>query len=851
MKKFKKFSAIILTLAMLLSCMSVTTFAATKTPIIDHSFDDVDDIAAVKALGWNLNSKSTLVKDGTNGYISVGTTGYDDMWYNEFKPRLSGVYDFNFDINVGESTANIYFHNNKGNIQYILRSENNSFTASSGDDKKIIASNVDFSKWYTVKCALDFSNAKYTISIFDGDNVQIGSEMECNLFTVGVSDLKWINIENADKTGNPMLIDNVYLKEHEDQVPVEPEIIINHNFNDITDLDGAKELGWSFTRNNSEVRQEEGHGNYVALGMTNLDAMQYGFSEAVAKGVYDFNFDMKLEATTWPQVYIKDSNNTLQFLMRLSNDYKNIKTYSGSQDSVVCAVNGTKWTTVKFVINVDTKKYSIKVYDETGALIGSADDNAVSVSEIASLCIDNNGSYGGVLSVDNIYFAEHQEDTPDPDPDPDPNPEQTVIVDEQFENYASFDDMKANSWSTSTSENKIASVLFADHDSADNLTGKYLVQECGNLAKSFSALTSGTYKITYWFKAGAKNNTIVYIAGNDKAGKKGSAMVLTAAYNDTLVTRSYRESSGGIKLIALDREAWYRVENIVNLDSGKLTTSVYDNNGNLLKKQKQNELWSYVTQSTLVSIDSFHMDNNWWPSDKDNFYFDDLKIESYVNKPELTADDVTVTDYKGEAQTDLMAICPAVKTIALDFGANITSDSANKISVSPAANYTGVIDGDRFVMTFNELLDGNTAYTITVPADVANANGDTLGTSVTINLKATTVSTDVRLASVTDGSGAPITTLAGLANKKVVVNTNAVNTGDDNAKLTYIMAFYKGNYLSHALLADNKTIDAGGFDAQPIEFTVGDMTDVTAVKVMLWNGLGTMVPWTDCIEINQ
>ena len=65
------------------------------------------------------------------------------------------------------------------------------------------------------------------------------------------------------------------------------------------------------------------------------------------------------------------------------------------------------------------------------------------------------------------------------------------------------------------------------------------------------------------------------------------------------------------------------------------------------------------------------------------------------------------------------------------------------------------------------------------------------------------------------------------------------------------MAFYKGNYLSNVQIADGKSLAAGSFGIQPTEFTVGDMTDVTAVKVMLWNGLGTMVPWTDCIEINR
>lgn len=851
MRKCKKITAVIIILAMLLSCVGFPTFAAEKTPIIDHNFDDAVDIAAVKALGWNFTkNKSELgQEDGHGKYVALGISEKDEMNYKFVNAISDGKYEFNFDMKRGETSwPSVYVKNSKDGFQYLLRLSNDykKMRAYSGNADNVICE-IDGTKWYTVKYLIDMDAKKYSIRVYDATGNLMGSADDYDIYSDGGSDITALCIDNDGKYGTVSL-DNVYFKEYEEP---KKDLSFNHNFNDVADLDAVKTLGWSFTRNNSEVRQGEGHGNYVALGMTNLDAMQYGFSEAVAKGVYDFNFDMKLEATTWPQVYIKDSNNKLQFLMRLSNDYKNIKTYSGSQDSVVCAVNGTKWTTVKFVINVDTKKYSIKVYDETGALIGSADDNAISVSEIASLCIDNNGSYGGVLSVDNIYFAEHQEDTPDPDPEPDPQPGETTILDEPFENYASFDDMNANGWTTSTSENKIAHVLFNNHDNADNITGQYLVQECGSLARSFDNKSSGTYKITYWLKAGAKNNTNIYVSGDDKAGGKNSPMVLTAVYGDTLVTKSYREADGGIKLINIDRNEWYRVENIVNLDSGKITTSVYDKNGKLLKKNKLNELYSYTTGSTLTSINAFHMDNNYWPSDRDNFYFDDLKIESYVNKPALTMDDVTVTDYKDEVQSDLASVCPAVKIVELDFGANITADSASKITITPSANFTGAMNGEKYVMTFNQLLANNTSYTITVPADVANANGDTLGTSVTINLKTTTVSTDVRLASVTDDSGAPITTLAGLANKKVVVNTNAVNTGDDNAKLTYIMAFYKGNYLSHALLADNKTIDAGGFDAQPIEFTVGDMTDVTAVKVMLWNGLGTMVPWTDCIEINQ
>ena len=106
MKKFKKFSAIILTLAMLLSCVSVTTFAATKTPIIDHNFDDAVDIAAVKALGWNFtkNKSELRQEDGHGKYVALGISEKDEMNYKFVNAISDGKYEFSFDMKRGETS---------------------------------------------------------------------------------------------------------------------------------------------------------------------------------------------------------------------------------------------------------------------------------------------------------------------------------------------------------------------------------------------------------------------------------------------------------------------------------------------------------------------------------------------------------------------------------------------------------------------------------------------------------------------------------------------------------------------------------------------------------------------------
>lgn len=836
MKKFRKLTAVIIAMAMLLLCLPA--FAAAKTPIIDHNFDAVSDIAAVKALGWNLKGTSTLVRDGGNGYISVGTTGYDDMWYKEFSPRLSDVYNFDFDIKVGESTANIYFHNSDGKVQYILRGEADGFTTGSGDDKKVIISKPDFTKWYSVKCKLDFTNAKYDIALYDGETLA-GEAADNNLFSGSTANLKWINLENGDKTGKEMLIDNVCLKEYEEPSPVDPADIpvINHTFAKQTSMDDVTALGWSFTRDNSTFVTDAEKDNYVSVGTNGKSDMSYAFSEALS-GTYEFSFDFKAAGAAY--MFVQTSGGMTNVLRRDGSQIKSAGNVYAS------GIDFDKWYAAKFILKLDSSEYSIEVFDETGSSVGDKTEYTLTSGNLTDLIFSQpTDSAGNELLIDNVYLKTYKAT------EPDPQPGETTILDEPFESYTSFEDMQANGWTTSASTNKVAHVLFGTHAESDNITGQYLVQECGSLARSFDNKSSGTYKIIYWLKAGAKNNTNVYVSGNDKAGGKNSPMILTAVYGDTLVTKSYREANGGIKLINIDRNEWYRVENIVNLDSGKITTSVYDKNGKLLKKNKLNELYSYTTESTLTSINAFHMDNNYWPSDKDNFYFDDLRIESYVNKPTLTMDDVTVTDYKDEAQSDLAAVCPAVKTVELDFGAGVTAESAALITITPSVSFSGTVSGDKYVMAFNELLANNTQYTITVPGDIANASGDTLGAEVTITLKTTTVSTDIQLAALTDESGTPITTLAGLAGKKVYVGTNAVNSDSEAVKLTYIMAFYKGNYLSNVQIADGKSLAAGSFGIQPTEFTVGDMTDVTAVKVMLWNGLGTMVPWTDCIEINR
>jgi len=298
---------------------------------------------------------------------------------------------------------------------------------------------------------------------------------------------------------------------------------------------------------------------------------------------------------------------------------------------------------------------------------------------------------------------------------------------------------------------------------------------------------------------------------------------------------------------------WFTVEHVIDntVDAAvkeNLTTTITIADGTehtASKKYAYTDLDSYelvVTDTTIL----------------DYVDVDDFQIEYIYNVPAVTAEDVVFVSAEGEDVTDLNNVPSTAKAVRIDFGATMNTETITDSTVyitkkgdTAKVAYVPTYTGTELKLTLSADLDLNAEYELCITPDVKNVKGDAIA-DTKIPFKTGKGEFKATLSGIkAKATGTPITTVQGLAAAgESTVEISYSNSTKEAKTLNVIIAYYKGNVLSKAEIVKADKIDAEITSmTYKYDFVPASLTDITDVKVMLWEDFKTMESLSNSINL--
>lgn len=612
---------------------------------------------------------------------------------------------------------------------------------------------------------------------------------------------------------------------------------------DKTAADGTK----AFHFDTTTFAADEAH--KTALGFKqNAQNLQYDLVNPLSSGRVELSYDYyDVNGSAKPLVAITEGDTAGDdYAMLLSSQSNEIYPFwrPGKGYPILGEVSG-KWYTVNVVVDLekDTQDLTVSLGDKQifkiidQPLIKA--DSLVAPSQIDAIRILN---WGGTnpFYIDNfkINVLTGEKETVD----------YITVYEDNFNDAATMDDIFARGWREP--KNTGAAGLVAEGDN------KYVKIEgnadvVGGFEKDFAYdKTTGKYRFTFDAKVGAGAKGIYGFIDINSWSEIGVLVNL----GQTEVGHSNHNVDNGSEVLGKTTPgAWIRVETVVDLSKKEIVYTLKDIETNAILNTYTNTAFKSTDNLVMDGARSFKMMSYGGKTAEDNtVYLDNLKIEYGYGKPELSAEYVTMTDYKGAAIEGITNITPGVKTIALDFRDAVTEESvAENISLSGVDKdgktdnvaISGQLSGSKYVIS-TPVLMGDATYTLTVGENVANSIGLTLGKEFTYTFttgkgfcKATAdgvYAGAMKCNSVGEIKAAEVT--------QISVKANAENITRDDEIISVIVAYYSGNMLVKTELKE-VTVKSGATDSISESFTLPDMTNVTTVKAFLWNNATDLMPY--------
>ena len=250
-------------------------------------------------------------------------------------------------------------------------------------------------------------------------------------------------------------------------------------------------------------------------------------------------------------------------------------------------------------------------------------------------------------------------------------------------------------------------------------------------------------------------------------------------------------------------------------------------------------------------------------------YIDDIMFGE-AKTPSIGVSGITMKDTDGNAIANTLTdVTPKVDEITLDFGTpNIKESTLRNITISSNGNeilYLPEFDAENGKVTLDILdtiqyrdssnavqtkdywLTPGATYTITVPAAVANVYGDTLGTSYVHTFTVAAGAYTVEVTGLTS-AGTAITVPGDITANMALTAGIAYNNSTTAAEtLNCIIAYYNADKKLVAVEASESIAVPSSSSAETtVSFTApADVTDVSSVKIFVWNDMTSLAPVGD------
>lgn len=728
---------------------------------------------------------------------------------------------------------------------------------------RYFSGNYEANKWYDVSAVIDLDERLYKVTVKNGGTV-IAEKI--NILD-SATDLQWVTFTNWAGANSACYIDDISLEPTTEKVS---KVIVNDDFEKYTSVvvDGANATtnlynnGWSpgiwdwgisNATNAPSIDSTTFAGNKVlAMGNDATQGANFELSNPITEGKVKVKFSMNSPAGERLGFFLKNQyNNTdaeYDIVLHGSTSAPNslMRGNVGDNKTFFFDMTANEWYDIEITIDMDNRVANTRVLKD-GKSVGLAKDIPFTkTTQLSSFGFmgwktgvnDNKPYYIDNFSVELLDSGETQYDY--------------LIEENNFEGYAAYTELGTAAYTFDPR----ASASYALAGGAD---GKQALQISGNasrFAKTIAGATAGKVRISYDIKT--DGIAVVTFVGTN-AANAGMNQALLAYVHADGIGHTYAGIYEDNKLCDYTKGSWVRIENIIDLDKRTISYAVYDEKGIALGEPYVQNGFEWITRSepgqTIEKLNAFWVRN--WGIEGTSVWVDNIKYEYYYGIPSISVASVSARDLAGES-VDMTAalITPGLSEIALDFSAELTEESTANGAIKlyekdGSAEYTGSVEGEKYVIPLSTPLKGNTTYVIYVDESVATSLGSALGQSFTYKFTTSEAECEVISRGVYKyGTATELESIDGLAaGDKIVVWADVVNNTYTAQDVTFLVAYYGSNNILKAVDIAPESADAAFSETIEREFTLQDMTNIEEIRIYVWDNAVNAIPYCEAINL--
>lgn len=620
----------------------------------------------------------------------------------------------------------------------------------------------------------------------------------------------------------------------------EENISYAENFDLVTNTDALDDTwrdSWYIGGTRPEI-QGEGENKYLAIAKDN--GIEWcPFSEGFNSGKVSVKMSVKAMDGSAGLVEMLSGEDSVYFRKGLYASQITGRSFgilkSWDSPKIATGVSG-EWYDLIYTLDFDNGTYGIqiikddKVFTQKRDIPMTMEDYNETLPDLYALRFRNWGE--GMFYVDNLSVSRvtHVTDRDD------------VIFEQDFEDVTVGD---INKYGFSTND-AFASVEQLDEEHKNSFK---ITTNSGELKKDFPEITTGKFRFSYSLHTEGDWAIAEAISSTDSYQFLGLALF---SGGGKFYCSEIGESQEGYLCTTAASTDWVRVENIVDMDEKTVTYRVLDNTGKVCEKKIEKIVNAIDKTTEITGLNAFRV-RNWRESGE--IYIDDVELSFYNPAPKITTADIEIKDSFGNDISDITNnVNPAIGEISLDFGCGVLEDSAKEAITltddkNESANFEIKIQGEKVVLVLSSALKQNTSYTLSVSDSLLGKNGKLIKESFSFTFRTGAGTLMSRIWKIRVNGNEEITINDFAAGANVSVSPEFINTTTDSADLSVIISYFKGTVCVKSESRGLYDLPGGTVGVEPQSFTVPEISGLTLVKIMLWNGVKNMVPYCSVVTI--
>lgn len=482
--------------------------------------------------------------------------------------------------------------------------------------------------------------------------------------------------------------------------------LFSDNFNSYEDAAAALAGGW-YKQNDlnslgtttiAEATPGDSHGKSLAVSWHDYVGTRHDL-ENVSSGKYILKASVYVQNEILIRVNTANASGEQDYLLNFGTD-SGLRSEDGDGSRYETGYATNTWYDVEMIFDLNRSKWSFTL-SGNGTSFASSEYNMVSGTTIKSVTFVTY-QQTGTTYVDDVSFA--------------PYVENLVRLYDDFNSYTSANDAKNAGWYKSDDSSTIGTATIEKVSETDTHGNslKVLFDSWQGIAHSLADMSSsGKYKV----------RASVYVPSGGSANvKMRSASTECTVIFSTAAGLCVWDTTNNTTIqnvLPYNRDQWYTVQMIIDCKAGSWTLELFNSTGDSVGTAGP---YSVAAGQTMNMLQVGVNDNSTIAS-----YFDDISVERYYSAIKPV---VTMTDLKGDNVNVSQTVTPGVKTIAIDFGEEMTTSTVVGAVKLDGNAVTGAFDSENCIYTITRtepLSEGS--HTLTIDNTIQDVHGSTMDTS--------------------------------------------------------------------------------------------------------------------------